>query len=97
MVSDVTVAIAGGSLGGLTAGLLLRDLGCDVTIFERSRHSLEQRGAGIGFLPDASRYLVERAGISLDGISTTSEVIRYLRRDGSVAHERRHRYHFFWH
>jgi len=93
-VTDATVAIAGGSLGGLTAGLLLRDLGCDVTIYERSRHSLEQRGAGIGFLPDASRYLVERAGISLDDISTTTEVIRYLNRDGSIEHERKHRYHF---
>jgi NADPH-dependent 2,4-dienoyl-CoA reductase/sulfur reductase-like enzyme len=30
------VAIAGGSLGGLTAALLLRDLELDVTVYERS-------------------------------------------------------------
>ena len=57
------VVVAGGSLGGLTAGLLLGDLGLDVTIHERSPAELEQRGAGIGFLPDSYRYLVERAGV----------------------------------
>ena len=45
------IAIVGGSLGGLTAACLLRDDGHDVTIFERSPNELEERGAGIGFLP----------------------------------------------
>lgn len=93
-VTDARVAIAGGSLGGLTTGLLLRDLGLDVTVYERSAHQLEKRGAGIGFLPDASRYLTERLGVDLDSISTTSDSIRYLALDGSVRHERPHRYHF---
>ncbi len=88
------VAIVGGSLAGLTAGLLLRDLGFDVTIYERSGHKLEQRGAGLGFLPDAARYLVERCGIDIDEISTSTDIIRYLNRDGSVAHERKVRYHY---
>lgn len=94
MASNSTVAIAGGSLGGLTAGLLLRDLGYDVTIYERSRSKLEDRGAGLGFLPDASRYLVERCGLDIDEVSTSTEIIRYLARDGSVAHEREVRYDF---
>ena len=94
MAPDTTVAIAGGSLGGLTAGLLLRDLGYDVTIYERSRNKLEDRGAGLGFLPDASRYLVERCGLDIDAVSTSTEIIRYLNRDGSVAHERAVRYDF---
>ena len=94
MVSTARVAIAGGSLGGLTAGLLLRDLGLDVTIHERSGVELEQRGAGIGFLPDSARYLVERAGIPLDDISTSTEIIRYLDRRGGIEHELKHRYHF---
>lgn len=88
------IAVAGGSLGGLTAALLLRDLGHDVTVYERSEVELEQRGAGIGFLPDSARYLVERLGHDVDDISTGTDVIRYLRRDGSVAHEVGHRYHF---
>ncbi len=94
MTKRWTVAIAGGSLGGLTSALLLRDLGHDVTIYERSRRELEQRGAGIGFLPDSSRYLVERVGKSLDELSTSTEVIRYLDRSGATTYEQRHRYHF---
>ena len=88
------VVIAGGSLGGLTAGLLLRDLGLDVTIHERSPAELEQRGAGIGFLPDSYRYLVERAGIVLDEISVATGRIRYLGRGGDVVHDQAHEYRF---
>ncbi|MFZ4516435.1 MAG: monooxygenase [Acidimicrobiia bacterium] len=94
MVASATVAIAGGSLGGLTTGLLLRELGFDVTIYERSSVELEQRGAGIGFLPDSSRYLVERAGLAIDDISTATELIRYLNRDGSIQHDLPHEYRF---
>ncbi len=94
MSSRYTIAVAGGSLGGLTAALLLRDLGHDVTVYERSRVELEQRGAGIGFLPDSSRYLVERVGIPLHEISTSTDLIRYFDRRGGVTHEMRHRYHF---
>jgi len=94
VVPRSSVAVVGGSLGGLTAALLLRDLGHDVTIYERSRHQLEQRGAGLGFLPDAARYLVERCGMDIDEVSTSTQVIRYLSRDGSVAHERPVTYHY---
>ena len=88
------VGIVGGSLAGLTAALVLRDLGLDVTVYERSSRELEQRGAGIGFLPAASRYLGERAGLDLDAISVSTDHIRYLRRDGSVVHDEEHRYRF---
>jgi 2,6-dihydroxypyridine 3-monooxygenase len=88
------VVVAGGSLGGLTAGLLLRDLGLDVTIHERSPAELEQRGAGIGFLPDSYRYLVERAGVALDEISVATSRIRYLDRGSRVVHHQAHEYRF---
>jgi 2,6-dihydroxypyridine 3-monooxygenase len=88
------VVVAGGSLGGLTAGLLLRDLGLDVTIHERSPAELEQRGAGIGFLPDSYRYLVERAGVALADISVATTRIRYLGRGGDVVHDQAHEYRF---
>lgn len=94
MVSSGRVAIVGGSLGGLTAALLLRDLGLDVTVYERSEVELEQFGAGIGFLPDSSRYLVERAGLDLESISTVTRAIRYLDRMGHVEFEREHTYYF---
>ncbi|HEY4606158.1 MAG TPA: monooxygenase [Acidimicrobiia bacterium] len=55
------VLIAGGSIGGLTAGVLLRDLGCQVDIYERSTAALEDRGAGIVVLPVTERYFKESA------------------------------------
>ena len=88
------VAIAGGSLGGLTAALLLRDLELDVTVYERSPAELEQRCAGIGFLPASYRYLVERAGRSLEAISVATSHIRYLARGGEVIHDLEHQYRF---
>jgi 2,6-dihydroxypyridine 3-monooxygenase len=57
-----SVAVIGGSIGGLTAALLLRDLGCEVEIFERSSEELQSRGAGIVMLPTTERYLVEQGG-----------------------------------
>jgi 2,6-dihydroxypyridine 3-monooxygenase len=87
-------AVVGGSLGGLTAALLLRDLGVEVDVYERSPSELVQRGAGIGFLPDAARYLVERAGVNLDRISVSTSHIRYLNRRGEVIYDGTHHYRF---
>jgi 2,6-dihydroxypyridine 3-monooxygenase len=87
-------AIVGGSLGGLTAALLLRDLGHDVTIYERSPVPLEQRGAGIGLLAETSRYFTERLGVDLDSISITTDHIRHLDRAGSIVHDHLHTYRF---
>ncbi len=41
------IGIAGGSLGGLFAAVLLDAAGHDVTVYERSRHGLDGRGAGL--------------------------------------------------
>lgn len=93
-MGPLRIAIAGGSIGGLTAGCLLRDAGHDVTVFERSTEELQQRGAGIGFLDASSRYLVQRAFVDIDKISITTDLIRYLGRDGRVVHQQAHRYRF---
>lgn len=84
-VPSLRVAVVGGSIGGLTAALLLRDLGCDVRVLERSSAPLEQRGAGIGFLEAAGRYLARHADTA--AIATGTRAIRYLRRDGSIERE----------
>src|SRR5215831_6385809 len=94
MVGASRVAVVGGSLGGLTSALLLSELGHDVTIYERSNAELEQRGAGIGFLPASYRYLVERAHFALDEISISTSHIRYLDRRGGVVHEQPQPYRF---
>jgi 2,6-dihydroxypyridine 3-monooxygenase len=90
----VNIAVVGGSLGGLTAACLLADAGHDVVVYERSPCELEERGAGIGFLPATYRYLVELGGVSLDDVAVSTGHIRYLRRDGMVAHDDEHRYLF---
>lgn len=94
MVTSGRVAVVGGSLGGLTAALLLRDLGLDVTVYERSGTELEQRGAGIGFLPASYRYLAERARVDLDDVSISTKYIRYLDRQGRPVHEQEQPYRF---
>ncbi len=87
-------AVIGGSIGGLTAALLLHDLGVEVDVYERSPAELAQRGAGIGFLPESQRYLVERAGVALDSISIVTSHIRYLGRDGEAIYDGEHQYRF---
>ena len=88
------VAVTGGSVGGLTAALVLRDAGCDVTVFERSSAALQARGAGIATLEATLRYLTERGGRPVADVCSATNWIRFLRADGSVRHEQRHRYLF---
>ena len=84
----------GGSLGGLTAALVLRDAGCEVEVYERSDAPLRGRGAGIVLHPATIRYLTE------NGIRETSEIgvparwLRYLARDGGMASEQPCRFRF---
>jgi 2,6-dihydroxypyridine 3-monooxygenase len=88
------IAVVGGSLGGLAAACFLADAGHDVTVYERSPSELEERGAGIGFLPETSRYLVERAGIDVASIAVSTGHIRHMARNGAVVHDRTHTYLF---
>jgi len=89
-----SVILTGGSLGGLTAALVLRDAGCDVRVFERSSSALQARGAGIAALDATLRYLVERGGYRPEDVCSSTGWIRFLRPDGSIQHEQRHRYRF---
>jgi 2,6-dihydroxypyridine 3-monooxygenase len=89
-----SVVVVGGSLGGLTAALVLRDAGCDVRVFERSSSALQARGAGIAALDVTLRYLTERGGLRPEDVCSSTGWIRFLRGDGSTEHEQRHRYLF---
>jgi 2,6-dihydroxypyridine 3-monooxygenase len=89
-----SVIIMGGSVGGLTAALVLRDAGCEVRVFERSSAALQARGAGIAALEATLRYLTERGGRQRADVCSSTNWIRFLRPDGSVLHEQRHRYLF---
>jgi 2-polyprenyl-6-methoxyphenol hydroxylase-like FAD-dependent oxidoreductase len=54
------VAIVGGSLAGCAAAIALQRVGCAVTVYERSRGKLEDRGAGIGMPLALLHTLIER-------------------------------------
>ena len=84
----------GGSLGGLTAALLLRDLGCEVDVYERSTSELESRGAGIVVHPMTVRYFSERGGPDINRLSTFAPLRRYLDASGEVVHQHLREYRF---
>lgn len=88
------VTVVGGSIGGLTAALVLRDAGCEVRVFERSPAALAARGAGIAVLDATLAYLVKRGGLRAGDVCSSTGWIRFLNRDGSVQHERPYRYRF---
>lgn len=87
------IGVVGGSLGGLTAALLLRDLGCEVSVYERSDEELEAKGAGIAVLEATWRYPVERLEVPADDFSAKTTWVRFLESDGSTAFEERRLYH----
>src|SRR2546423_6108692 len=72
------VAVVGGSLGGLTAALVLRDAGCEVDVYERSAVPLSGYGAGIVVQPELSRYFLERTDLTLERISLESRGMKYF-------------------
>lgn len=74
----------GGSIGGLTAGLLLRRLGCDVDIYERSSEALQDRGAGIILLRHTHRYFDEYSPLDTREVSIAPYWWTFLDRRGRV-------------
>jgi 2,6-dihydroxypyridine 3-monooxygenase len=88
------VAVVGGSLGGLTAALVLADAGCDVVVHERSSSTLEARGAGIAVLDETVRWFAEKTTVPPDELCSSTGHIRFLDPAGSVLHDREHRYRF---
>jgi 2,6-dihydroxypyridine 3-monooxygenase len=89
-----SVAVVGGSLGGLTAALVLTDAGCDVTVLERAPATLEARGAGIAVLDEAVRWFAEKTAVDPDSLCSSTNFIRFLDARGGLVHERAHRYRF---
>jgi len=92
--SNARAVVIGGSIGGLTAALLLRDLGFTVEVYERSTTPLSGRGSGIVLQPDTVRWFTERSAQSLSGLYTSTRYVQYLSRDGEVDYQEEftHRY-----
>jgi 2-polyprenyl-6-methoxyphenol hydroxylase-like FAD-dependent oxidoreductase len=77
--------VIGGSLGGLFAATLLRQIGWDVDIFERSAHDLDSRGGGIVLQPEVVEVF-QRAGVDIGAIElgVRSDYRTVFRPDGSI-------------
>ena len=89
-MKGLRVGVVGGSIGGLTAAVLLHEMGCDVQVFERSSAALQGRGAGIVVLPMTERYFTE-LGTSLGAGGGTARQVAltltdwsYIDRDGTI-------------
>ncbi|QIX26965.1 NAD-binding protein [Nocardioides sp. JQ2195] len=80
------VAVIGGSIAGLTAANVLRDIGCEVDVYERTPQFLSGFGTGIVVQPELVRYLLERTDTQLDEISVPSTSMRYY--DGATAQKK---------
>jgi 2-polyprenyl-6-methoxyphenol hydroxylase-like FAD-dependent oxidoreductase len=77
--------IIGGSLGGLFAGNLLRRIGWDVEIFERSAKDLDSRGGGIVLQPEVVEvFRRARVDIRTVELGVQSRYRTVLRPDGST-------------
>ena len=88
------VGVVGGSIGGLTAALVLRDLGCEVDVFERSGAALEARGAGIGLHPATTRYFDESSELDAGRVEIELPWLQFLSGSGERIHHERMNYRF---
>lgn len=80
---DNRVIVIGGSLAGLFAGTLLRSIGWEVDIYERSPHTLDSRGGGVVLQLDVVEAF-QRVGIPHDALGVVANERYYLKRDGGI-------------
>jgi 2,6-dihydroxypyridine 3-monooxygenase len=79
--------VVGGSIGGLTTALLLRELGFTVDVFERTPTNLEHRGGGIVLQPIMMKWFDGHSTRQIEELSTKSSHVRYLGRDNEILHD----------
>ncbi|MET0699487.1 MAG: FAD-dependent monooxygenase [Mycobacterium sp.] len=84
--TGASAIVIGGSIGGLTTALLLRDLGFRVDIYERTATALDGRGSGIVLQPDTVRWFTERSTQDLADLSTSTSYVQYLDRTGDLVY-----------
>ncbi|MGW3470746.1 FAD binding domain-containing protein [Saccharopolyspora sp. NPDC000995] len=92
LYTHARAAVIGGSIGGLTTALLLRDLGFEVDVFERTPTPLDGRGGGIVLQPDTVRWFAERSDQNPATLSTFTEYVQYLGPGNEIVHRDRRRW-----
>lgn len=97
MYEGSTAIVIGGSIGGLTAALVLRDIGFDVDVYERTPVALHGRGGGIVLQPDTMRWFAERSDRDTSALYTSTSTVQYVDRvDGIVFTEQRQWHYTAW-
>ncbi|WP_414623754.1 FAD binding domain-containing protein [Calothrix sp. CCY 0018] len=75
--------VIGGSLAGLFTGVLLRAIGWQVDIYERTKRNLSSRGGGVVLQPDVVEAF-NLAGIPHQDLGVVASERYYLQRNGSI-------------
>ena len=83
MSIDRRAIVIGGSLSGLFTGVLLRSIGWQVDIYERSSRSLNGRGGGVVLQPDVVEAFAI-AGIPHQNLGVVATERYYLQRNGTI-------------
>lgn len=81
--SGPSALVIGGSLAGLAAGLELKAAGLRVSIHERSKRVLDDRGAGIVMQPETVQLLSERCGLRGEQMGVWLRYRQYLGKGGT--------------
>ena len=83
MSIDRRAIVIGGSLSGLFTGVLLRSIGWQVDIYERSPRTLSGRGGGVVLQPDVVEAF-RMAGIPHQNLGVVATERYYLQRNGTI-------------
>jgi 2-polyprenyl-6-methoxyphenol hydroxylase-like FAD-dependent oxidoreductase len=80
---SIKAIIAGGSLGGLMTGIVMKAIGVEAHIFERSPMVLDDRGAGIVMQAETETFLTQYAGLRPEQTGVRLKYRQYLNREGT--------------
>jgi 2-polyprenyl-6-methoxyphenol hydroxylase-like FAD-dependent oxidoreductase len=78
------VAVIGGSIAGLSTGIALRCIGCEVDIFEQSPTTLRGRGGGLVVQHEMLEWMTSHGIAALATLSIPGVERQFLDRDGRV-------------
>lgn len=84
-MEHLKIAICGGGIGGLSAAIALRDVGHQVSVFEKTR-AFNRVGADINLTPNAV-FAVDRLGVGETLRATAARPTFRISRDGETGEE----------
>lgn len=85
---ELKVSVVGGSVGGLTAAIQLRAIGCSVDVYERSAGAMTSKGGGIVLQENMITWFEDALGLDISTLSSRTDYLRYFDPDGNVISNR---------